>query len=195
MLAARAVRSLGFHPLPHGSRSPDNPNSILGPDHSGLARTHMRRTNEEPPTKARTCVGGWLPTAASSGRILADVPVAARRPTSPSGKLKEPPIVRQLALAEEFRSLLVSGAVRNQAGLAHLTGLTRARVTQIMNLLKLAPEIRAYLRGLSGQPPKEWATERKLRGLTALSPTAQMDAARCRLPGFGGVGPHQPGRP
>lgn len=44
-----------------------------------------------------------------------------------------------------FDGLMQSGAVANYAELARLGNVTRARVTQIMNLLMLAPEIQEEL--------------------------------------------------
>jgi hypothetical protein len=44
-----------------------------------------------------------------------------------------------LALAHRFDELVRSGALRDYAELARLGHVTRARVTQIMNLLNLAP--------------------------------------------------------
>lgn len=44
-----------------------------------------------------------------------------------------------------FDGLIQSGAVTNYAELARLGNVTRARITQIMNLLMLAPEIQEEL--------------------------------------------------
>jgi hypothetical protein len=86
-----------------------------------------------------------------------------------------------LALAEELRVLLDARAV-NQAGLAHLYGMTRARVTQILNLLRLRPAILAYLR----QPdrPSARVSERRLRSLVSLSPEHQLHRVRLTWPGL-----------
>lgn len=46
-----------------------------------------------------------------------------------------------MAPARCWRGLIRSGAVRDQADLARLVGVSRARVTQVMGLLWLAPEI------------------------------------------------------
>lgn len=46
-----------------------------------------------------------------------------------------------MALAIRFDSLVREGAVSTQAELAAVGHVTRARVTQIMNLLYLAPDI------------------------------------------------------
>ena len=52
-----------------------------------------------------------------------------------------PRITRMLALAHRFDRLLQDGVVADQADLARIGHVTRARVTQIMNLLQLAPDI------------------------------------------------------
>jgi hypothetical protein len=57
----------------------------------------------------------------------------------PSGRV--PRISRLMALAIRFDDLLARGEVRDYAEIARLGHVTRARVTQIMNLLNLAPDI------------------------------------------------------
>jgi hypothetical protein len=52
-----------------------------------------------------------------------------------------PRISRLMALAIRFEQMLRDGVVADQAELARLGHVTRARMTQIMNLLSLAPEI------------------------------------------------------
>jgi len=55
--------------------------------------------------------------------------------------LRTPRITRFMALAIHLQKLLDDGAVRDYAHIAALSGLTRARITQIMNLNLLAPRI------------------------------------------------------
>ena len=57
----------------------------------------------------------------------------------PCGRL--PRITRLMALAIHFDGLIQSGAVTNYAELARLRNVTKARMTQIMNLLMLEPGI------------------------------------------------------
>ncbi|WP_417851074.1 hypothetical protein [Thalassoglobus sp.] len=57
----------------------------------------------------------------------------------PEGRL--PRITKLMALAIRFEKLIRDGVVENQAEIAQLGMISRARVTQIMNLLNLAPEI------------------------------------------------------
>jgi hypothetical protein len=46
-----------------------------------------------------------------------------------------------MALAHHFERLVVSGVVKDYAELARLGMVSRARISQIMNLLLLAPDI------------------------------------------------------
>jgi len=77
-----------------------------------------------------------------------------------------PRITRMMALAIKFEELLRAGTLRDYADLARLGHVSRARVTQIMNLLHLAPDIQEKLLFLS--PVKTWRepiTERQIRPL------------------------------
>src|SRR5579864_1683775 len=71
-----------------------------------------------------------------------------------------------VALAHRFEDLLQSGIVKDYAELARLGHVTRARVTQIMNLLNLAPEIQEYLLFLPAAS-RQRVTERDLRRIAA----------------------------
>lgn len=64
-------------------------------------------------------------------------------PSGPCGRL--PRITRLMALAIHFDGLIQSEVVTNYAELARLGNVTWARVTQIMNLLMLAPAIQEAL--------------------------------------------------
>lgn len=76
------------------------------------------------------------------GRISRKV-IQKDPPTSteqvPQGSI--PRISRLMALAIRFDLLIKAGEIRDQAEVARLGLITRARVTQIMNLLQLAPDI------------------------------------------------------
>ena len=61
-------------------------------------------------------------------------------PALPVGRI--PRISRLMVLAHHLEHLVVSGQVKDYAELARLGHVSRARITQIMNLLLLAPEIR-----------------------------------------------------
>lgn len=79
-----------------------------------------------------------------------------------------PRVSRLMALAIRFDELLREGAVEDQADLARLGHISRARVTQIMNLLLLAPDIQEEILDLPltvrGRDP---VTETTLRPIAA----------------------------
>ena len=72
-----------------------------------------------------------------------------------------------VSMAFEFQLLLSSGEVRNQADIAYLFNLSRARVTQILAILKLPPLIVDYLASLSYEEQARY-NERELRKIRSL---------------------------
>jgi len=77
-----------------------------------------------------------------SGRGCRQARRAQSQPANPiglSGRI--PRVARLMALALKFDLLLREGAIANYAELARLGHVTRARITQIMNLLQLAPDV------------------------------------------------------
>jgi hypothetical protein len=84
--------------------------------------------------------------------------------------------VAALTRAYEFQRLLDSGEVNSRAAIARMHGISRARVTQIMNLLRLPREILDHLAGLPAQEQMHYS-ERLLRGVLARSSRdAQLEA-------------------
>ncbi len=91
---------------------------------------------------------------------------AGEAPTTPVGRV--PRVARLLALAHRFDRLIHDGVAADYADLARLGHVTRARVTQIMNLLALAPDIQEQI--LCGPPVtsgKDPVSERGLRAVVA----------------------------
>jgi hypothetical protein len=72
----------------------------------------------------------------------------------------------------------------SQADLARLYGVSRARVTQVLLLLKLHPAILGFLRGLPLGPHARLYTERRLRPLLHLEPHSQLRLATVVLKDF-----------
>jgi len=66
-------------------------------------------------------------------------------------------------LAKEFKEIIDSGKVKNQSDLARKLGISRARVTQILNLLKLDSLIIQELEKLGDPLKSRVITERMLR--------------------------------
>lgn len=72
-------------------------------------------------------------------------------------------VARTLALAHVFRELIDARVVRDQTELASLTGFTRARITQILDLTLLAPDIQESLLRAALAPGQRGVAERDLR--------------------------------
>ncbi|MHC4216285.1 MAG: hypothetical protein ACYSWP_23280 [Planctomycetota bacterium] len=77
--------------------------------------------------------------------------------------------VNPVSLALVFRMMLDEGAVNSQSQLAQQVGLTRARVTQLLNLLKLPLDIIAELSAAQNRNQAAFYTERRLRPITKLA--------------------------
>jgi DNA invertase Pin-like site-specific DNA recombinase len=79
-----------------------------------------------------------------------------------------PRITRLLALALKFEGLLQQGVVKDYAELARLGQVSRARVTQIMNLLSLAPDIQQQILSWTREAPGgQSVRETSVRGLSS----------------------------
>jgi len=96
-----------------------------------------------------------------------------------------PRISRLVALAIYMQDLLNRGEVADYAELARLGQVSRARMTQIMNLLHLAPDIQEELlllaRSEGGADP---ITERKLRRIAAVADWGKQRAMWSELKGL-----------
>ena len=88
------------------------------------------------------------------------LPSESQRSTSERAGHAIPRIARLMALAIRFDRLLRAEEFRDYAELARLGRVTRARMTQIMKLLNLAPDIQEQILFLS---PLKGLNERNLR--------------------------------
>jgi len=66
-------------------------------------------------------------------------------------------------LAREYKETIDSGKVKNQSELARIKGISRARITQILNLLKLDKNIINNLEQIGDPMDRKVISERKLR--------------------------------
>ena len=75
-------------------------------------------------------------------------------------------ITRLMALAIKLDGLLREGAVQSHGQLARLGHVSRSRITQVMNLLHLAPDIQEHLLFLSTiEKGRDTITEAAIRKL------------------------------
>ena len=113
-------------------------------------------------------------------QVETTLPVRPRRHESRNGGQPEsvsgagspsrvPRITRLMALAIKFQDMVDRGEVRDYADLARLGYVTRARLTQIMNLLLLAPDIQEAILLASDHDAAQTPRERDIRKLTSLA--------------------------
>lgn len=121
----------------------------------------------------------------SSGVEVCEYAVAfpkCLRPThrAPRSEITPPPrvprLARLMALAIRFDRLIADGVVRDYADIARLGHVTRARLTQIMSLLFLAPDIQEAILFLPVIPVDGGAdslTERDVRSILTITDWTQ----------------------
>jgi hypothetical protein len=78
-----------------------------------------------------------------------------------------------ISLAQEWQSMLGAGECPSRADLARKLGVTRARVTQVLGLLELAPDVVTSVLALGDPLPQPIVTERMLRPLLKLPAEVQ----------------------
>ena len=104
------------------------------------------------------------------------------QPCGSADRFRIPRITRLMALAIKFQGMVDQREVRDYADLARLGYVTRARLTQIMNLLLLAPDIQeAILDNSNACRTTATITERDLRSVSRIIDWA---AQRRRLDGI-----------
>src|SRR6266852_4399183 len=79
---------------------------------------------------------------------------------------------RHDALAIKFQDMVDRGEVRDYADLARLGYVSRARITQIMNLLNLAPDIQEEILRLDASVENAALAERQIRSISKIVPWA-----------------------
>lgn len=138
-----------------------------------------------------------MPELTVSKRVTFSAGARGRRRLEPAAEPKPaappplPRITRLMALAIKLDGLIASGAITDQAELARAGCITRARATQIMSLLYLAPDIQEAILDL---PPvaqgRDPVTERDIRGIAAEADWGRQRALWARLCGEKGPPRH-----
>lgn len=108
------------------------------------------------------CDVGTLTRRIDADRVVRVVP-PTRSNLKPPTYPNTPRVTELLRKAIEWQQQLDIGEVRNQADIARREGITRARVTQVMALLRLAPEIQEQVLSMPGGIRRPPISERMLR--------------------------------
>jgi len=95
------------------------------------------------------------------GRGFADRPPPVRPPVRRHAR-----VAIMLALAHIIETFICQGQLRDQADAARRLGVTRARITQLLALLQLAPDLQERVLFLEAVDGIEPLTERALRPIS-----------------------------
>ena len=100
------------------------------------------------------------------------------RPEGSNSRLdRQHRLARQIALAHHFDHLLRTGQVKDMAALASMTDVSRARISQIVNLLQLAPDIQDRILLLSPRGRDGMMSSQSLRKIALISAWDEQRAA------------------
>src|ERR1035441_7844411 len=103
-------------------------------------------------------------------RFTASVPEApASRPAR---------VAVTLAMAHKIRQGILDGEIQDQADAARKLGLTRARLSQILDLTNLAPDLQEEILFLEAIDGREPMSERVLRGVLLFTAWAEQRVNR-----------------
>jgi hypothetical protein len=114
----------------------------------------------EPKEHRRVLTGTLFRKPSSPVTFTADAP-----PPRPEPVRRPANVARMLALAHHIQSAIDRGVVADRAAVARKLGFTRARITQLLDLLLLAPDIQARVLELEAVDGVEPMSERGLRSL------------------------------
>jgi len=109
---------------------------------------------------------GALRLRAPPSRVVSAVPPSSPKPAR---EPKTPRVVELLRKAIEWQALLETGELASQAEIARREGITHARVTQVMGLLRLAPEIQKQILSMPDTVQRPSISERRLRPIGTIS--------------------------
>ncbi len=126
-----------------------------------------------------------------SETIEIEIEIGRRKSGRPKGSAPTkvapavPRVTRLMALALKFQEMVGRGEIRDYAEIARLGYITRARATQIMNLLHLAPDIQEHLLFLDGGPASSKLAEHELRAIATAVEWKEQRKLWKRLAGAG----------
>ena len=111
---------------------------------------------------------GALTRLAPPDQVLSAI-LPGRSNPKPSREPKTPRVIELLRKANEWKALLESGKIASQAEIARQEGISRARVTQVTGLLRLAPEIQEHILSMPVMVPRPSVSERALRPIEPIT--------------------------
>jgi DNA invertase Pin-like site-specific DNA recombinase len=127
-------------------------------DHAGLVDGDLWE-------RANAAVRRWRSLVRVERRHRSESSTVARA-AQITGPPASPRLSRLLALALKMEQMIQEGTAKSYSELAHLGQVSAARLSQVMNLLHLAPDIQEEI--LLGNTPKDWLRESAVRKLSGV---------------------------
>jgi hypothetical protein len=123
---------------------------------------------EKPGTQVVTGELHRVQRGRGKGFAAEPLPEALRRPTR---------VAATLALAHVIQRAIDGGEIRDQAEAARRLGVTRARLSQILDLTRLAPDVQEEILVLEAIHGHDPVAEKTLRGVASITTWAGQRAA------------------
>ena len=127
-------------------------------DHAGIIDADLWE-------RANAAVNRWRSFARGERYDRSETSTAARA-AQITGQPAMPRLSRLLALALKMEQMIQEGTAKNYSELAHLGRVSASRISQVMNLLHLAPDIQEEI--LLANTPKDWLRESAVRKLSGV---------------------------
>ncbi len=116
--------------------------------------------NDEPMEHRRVLTGTLFRTPSSPVTFTEEAP-----PPRPEPVRRPAKVARMLALAHHIQNAIDRGVVADRAAVARKLGFTRARITQLLDMLLLAPDIQTRVLEFEAVDGVEPMSERALRAV------------------------------
>jgi hypothetical protein len=110
---------------------------------------------------------GTLTRRVATDQVVSALPEPRGKPKPPR-KPKTPRVAELLRTAMEWQHQLEAGEVKTRAEIALRDGITRARMTQIRALLRLAPEIQKHILDMPESVGRPVISERAVRPIARI---------------------------
>jgi hypothetical protein len=123
---------------------------------------------------SRTSTDGRTVISASFFRTTRDrVHFADAPPVAPEPIRRPARVAQQLALAHHLQNAIDRGAVADRTTIALRLGVTKARITQLLDLTLLAPDLQEKVLAMEAVDGVEPMSERALRKIAQISDWAE----------------------
>lgn len=156
----------------HNGTSPDTPERGSG----GLPSAERDVAGEELASGRKIISGAFFRERRQAVRFTNEPP-----PPRPEPVRRPAKIAKMLALAHHLAAAIDRGVVADQATAARKLGISRGRMTQLLDLTLIAPDLQARILELEAVDGAEPLHERQLRAVVAAGMWPQQRAAWARV--------------